>query len=227
MLTTEVLVNFDQAGRSRRTPGLVFSFLGAHSGSRTSAVIEDLCRTFSDSLRVSALLARFDNSDYSPWRATDAPRRLDGHTWGAFLTKGDGFDELDACEVHPRQLRPVLDYASRRYGVICADLTGAKEQHRLEALRSSESIFVVSGSGAGSLEMVREKREWLRSIDMDERCGLLLRPEPGGLSPMAAEELTGLPVSSLIDTREQVRSLAHWLCEAEPEVPAQAYAVAG
>jgi hypothetical protein len=229
MYPTEALVHYEQAGgrdsEGPRAPGLIFSFLAAHGGSRAGAVIADLCRTMSEGLGVAVLLARFDDSDYSPWRAAEAPRRLDGHTWGAFVSRRGSYDELHAREVHPRQLRPVLEHASRMYQVVCADLTGSKEQHRLEVLRSSESIFVVTGSGTGSLEIVREKRDWLRSIDLAERCGLLLRAEPEGVGPAAAEEITGLPVSGLIGTTEQLRSLAALL--SEPEVPAKCYALAG
>lgn len=190
-------------------------------------MVRQLCRTLAEGLGLRVLLAQFDTPNfelgkYSVWRAEEAPHRLDGHTWGAFVVEGEWCDELDAREVHPRQLRGVLDYAAAHYPIVCADLTGAKDAHSVEVLRSSESIFVVSGAGSASLDIVREKAAWLRSIDLAERCGLLLRPEAGGASPADAEARTGLPVSSLIETGEDLRHMADWLggewMRSEPEI---------
>jgi hypothetical protein len=44
-----------------------------------------------------------------------------------------------------------------------------------------------------------------------ERAGLLLAGEPGGSGPVEAEEITGVPVCSLIDTEKQLQRLAGWL----------------
>ena len=123
----------------------------------------------------------------------------------------------------------MLDHARRTYGVICADLTHAKNAHALEILRASDAVFIVSSSDRASLEAVREKLEWLRSIDLEESCGLLLERVPGGASICEAEELTGLPVCSLLDDASQRAQLAGWLAanarsdKAEPDH----YALAG
>ena len=218
MSRAEVFSDVKQAGAQNLSEcsGLIFSFLPAHGGSKASELIRELCRTVAEDLDLRVLLAQFDAPDsesgaYSVWRTADAPRRLDGHTWGAFVASGECGDELDAREVHPRQLRGVLKYAASHYHLVCADLTGAKEVHATEVLRSSESIFVVSGSGAGSLEIVREKAAWLRSINLESRCGLLLRTEEGGASPAEAEARTGLRVAGLIESGPDLRHLAQWL----------------
>lgn len=179
-------------------------------------LIRGLCRTLARDLDLRVLLARFDSPDCdggacSVWRTQDAPRRLDGHTWGAFVASGEWGDELDAREVHPRHLRGVLKYAASHYHVVCADLTNAKESHAVDVLRSSESMFVVSGTGDASIELVREKAKWLRSIDLEGRCGLLLRTEAGGASPAQAEARTGLRVAGLIESGPDLYQLAHWL----------------
>jgi hypothetical protein len=224
MSQTEVLFDVNQAGAQNlsQCSGLIFSFLPAHGGSKATEMIRGLCRTVAKDLELRVLLAQFDAPDAesgrcSVWRTADAPRRLDGHTWGAFVASGECGDELDAREVHPRQLRGVLEYAASHYHLVCADLTGAKEAHATEVLRSSESIFVVSGSGAGSLEIVREKAAWLRSIDLAARCVLLLRTEAGGASPAEAEARTGLRVAGLIESGPDLRHLAQWLGSGEEE----------
>lgn len=204
--------------------GPIYSFVSAHGGSRAGVVAEQLSRTLSEVPGFSALLAGFAAREYSLWNPADSPRRLDGVTWGAFLFDSRGIEVLDAREVYPRQLKRVLEYAQQKYKIICADVTGAKEAHSLETLRSSECIFIVSHSDRASLEMAREKREWLQSIDLADQCGLLLDRVPGGLSVDMAEEITGLPMCSLVDRAEYIERLAGWLVAEEAYSAEPAYA---
>ena len=176
------------------------------------------------------LLADFDRRAYSVWSATEPPRRLDGQTWGAFVSEVDGTQVLNAREVPPRQLTRLLDYARSHFAIVCADLTGAQESHALSVLRASDGIFVVAGTDGASIEGIREKMEWLRSIDLGERCGLLMEHTPHGVSASEAEDLTGTPVCSLIETAGQIHQLAKWLASnsssaAGSEIDAE-YAVA-
>jgi hypothetical protein len=157
------------------------------------------------------LLADFDRRAYSVWSTTEPPRRLDGRTWGAFVSEVDGAEVLNAREVHPRQLPALLDYARAHFPIVCADLTGAQSAHALSVLKQSDGIFLVSGSDGPSIQGIREKMEWLRSIDLGERCGILLEHTPHGVSAVEAEELTGTPVCSLIENAHQIEQLATWL----------------
>jgi Flp pilus assembly CpaE family ATPase len=215
-----------------RAPGTIVSLVPAHGDSRVGAVAEQLSRTLTEGLGVSVLLADFDTSGYplwtSMWTSTEAPRRLDGRTWGAFVTQVDGLDILDARETHPRQLGRLLDHARQKYSTICANLTGAREPHALEVLRVSDAIFLVTDSGRASMEGVREKAEWLRSIDLSDRVGLLVRRSPGGPAADEIEDITGLPVCSLIETDVQMAQFARWLASnaSVPENDA-VYALAG
>lgn len=202
-------------GRVELPLGPIYSFLPAHGGSRAGSVAEQLSRTLTDVSGFSVLLAGFAAREYSLWNPADSPRRLDGHTWGAFVFDSQGLEVLDAREVYPRQLKKVLEYAQQKYRIVCADITDAKESHSLEALRASECIFIVSQSDRASLEMAREKREWLQSIDMGEQCGLLLDRVPGGVSVSEAEEISGLPMCSLVDRHEYIERLAGWLVAEE------------
>jgi hypothetical protein len=195
--------------------GPIYSFVPARGGSRAGVVAEQLSRTLTEVTGSSVLLAGFAAREYSLWNPADSPRRLDGHTWGAFVFESRGLDVLDAREVYPRQLGRVLEYAQQKYKVVCADMTEAKESHSLETLKASECIFIVSHSDRASLEMAREKREWLQSIDLSEQCGLLLDRVPGGVSSEQAEDITGLPMCSLVDRGEYVERLAGWLVAEE------------
>jgi Flp pilus assembly CpaE family ATPase len=215
-----------------RAPGTIVSLVPAHGDSRVGAVAKQLSRTLTEDLGISVLLADFDTQGYPPWTSmwtsTEAPRRLDGHTWGAFVTQVDGLDILDARETHPRQLGRLLDQARQKYSAICADLTGARYQHALEVLRVSDAIFLVTDSNHASMEGVREKADWLRSIDMSDRVGLLVRRSPGGPRADEIEDITGLPVCSLIETDAQMTQFARWLAShnSAQEIDA-AYSLAG
>lgn len=211
-------------------PGSIFCFLPAHGDSRAGAVAKQLSRTLSDGLGVTVLLAEFGRRGYPLWSGPEAPRRLDGRTWGAFVSDTEGLTILDAREIHPRQMRGVLDYARAHYHIVCADLTDASEVHAGEVLRAADGIFLVSESDPASVEGVREKSEWLRSIDLGEQCALLLRRSAKGAGARDMEELTGLPVCSLIENAEQIRQLATWLAAdtlARAEHPPEKLALAG
>jgi hypothetical protein len=214
-----------EADRVELSLGPVYSFVPAHGGSRAGVVAEQLSRALSEVPGFSVLLAGFAAREYSLWSPADSPRRLDGQTWGAFVFESMGIDVLDAREVYPLQLRRVLEFARRKYKIVCADVTGAKESHSLETVRASECIFVVSASDRASLEMAREKRDWLHSMDLSDQCGLLLERVPGGLTSEQAEEITGLPMCSLIDRGEYIERLAGCLAAEESYSSEDVYAL--
>jgi Flp pilus assembly CpaE family ATPase len=196
--------------------GSVFSFLPANGASKAGAVAQQLSRTLTEGFGIAVLLASFDTrtrSKFSP--PMETPRRLDGRSWTAFVSKFDGeadeIDVLDACDAHPRQLRPVLENVRGSYGIVCADLTGAKPAHVLETLRASDAIFLAGSCDPASLEALEEKIDWLRSVDLDRNCCLLLERSRNSREIEEVEELTGLPVCSLVENDRQVEQLAAWL----------------
>src|SRR5712664_4589216 len=109
------LRDYAERDRVELSLGPIYSFLPAHGGSRAGAVAEQLSRTLAEVPGFSVLLAGFAAREYSLWNPADSPRRLDGHTWGAFVFESGGIEVLDAREVYPRQLSRVLEYAQRKY----------------------------------------------------------------------------------------------------------------
>jgi hypothetical protein len=205
--------------------GPIYSFVPADGASPASAVAGQLSRVLSKEFGQSVLLAEFDAPAHSEWHG-EAPRRLDGRTWGAFLFESNGHDVLDAREVNPRQLESVLDYAREHYALVCADLSGAREAHAVEVLRQSDAVFVVGATDAASIEMVRDKADWLRSLDLEDRCGLLLWRTPQGASALEAEDLTGLPVCGIVtEGGVQVEQFAAWLASHRESVSRSLVAV--
>jgi hypothetical protein len=201
----------DRGMNEPRSSGPVYAFLPAHLESPAADVARDLSRSLSERFGLSVLLADFYARGFPLWGTPEAPQRLDGHSWGAFITPGETFDTLEAREAHPREIRRLLDVASRRYTVTCADLTQAKEVVALEVLRRSDAIFLVSTSDLASVNLVQFKVAWLQSLELEQNCGLILLRVPGGVSAPAAEELTGLPVCALLDDDTNVDHFAAWV----------------
>jgi hypothetical protein len=192
------------------TPGQVYAFVPAHSGSAAGTVQEHLGRAWSEELGLAVLLTGLSASGSSPWRATQDRRRLEG-IWGAFVQNEGKLNRLDVREVRTADVERVLKIAAHRYDVVCADLTGAHTEFAREVLGAAHSIFLVSDSDRASLEQIREKMDWLGSIQLAARCVLLLRRVPGGLRPDLAEDLAGAPVCGLAETAHQIARLAEWL----------------
>jgi hypothetical protein len=88
------------------------------------------------------------------------------------------------------------------------------------ALDASEAIFIVADSSRGSLNSAREKISGLRSADLLERCALLLYRVPGGVTISEAEDITGLPLCSLVETEYQIAQLGRWLLANAPQAGA-------
>jgi len=191
--------------------GLVYTVMPAHGGSNADSVARQLSHELSEGYGLSVLLADFCARGFPLWGSGEAPQRLDGRTWGAFLRSQSGFDTLEAREVHPSNIRRLLEHARGRYHITCADLSEAKEYSALEALRSSDGIFLVTNSDPSSIELAKYRAAWLRSMDLDEHSALLLNRVPAGVSATEAEDRTGLPVCSVMDDSDQLGRLAGWL----------------
>jgi len=207
-------------------PGSVFAFLPAHSGSRASAVAQQLSRTLSEGIGLTVLLADFERSAYSVWNAAETPERLGERVWRSFVSQVDSIQVLHAREIRPRQLRRLVDYARQHVHIVCADLSAAPQVQAIEILRAADAIFFVAGSDDASIEGVQEKMNWLRSSvfpkrDTADRCALLLEHTPNGASAVAVEDRTGVPVCGLVENPAQIAQLATWLAASALDQPGE------
>lgn len=173
----------------------------------------------------AVLFIDFQRRGYPLWH-DESPRRFDGRTWGAFRIDCGGLEVLAAVDVNPRELAPLLCRARENYSIICADLSEAAPPQCSRALGASEAIFLVSGDARRSLEGVCEKMEWLKSLECEDHCALLLSHESGAVSAADAEEITGVPVCGYVDGAAQIAQLGRWLAAnvglPEPRVAAVA-----
>ena len=198
--------------KDSRIRGPVFSFVPAHGESRAGAVAEQLSRTLTEGLGDAVLLADFRSHPHPVWFEDEAVQPSGAAACGAIVTERDGIDVLEAPDVNPRELAPLLQNTRENYVITCVDLTGAREDQTQEVLRVSEAIFIVAGSARASLEGVRETLASIQGIeDVGDRCALLLLRDSGGVNAADAEEITGLPLCSLVDSPEHIAQFARWL----------------
>jgi hypothetical protein len=210
----------------QRTPvdptGPVYAFVPAHGDSKVGAVQELLGRTWSEDFGLAVLLVDFESRGGTGLEVTSHSRvsrtgRLDRRSGS-----GPNGTSADGKAMHRRDLRRMLEHATQRYQVVCADLTHATDECSLLVLSRAHSIFLVSDSDPVSLGMIRDKMHHFRSLGLEDRCALLLRRTPGGLRPDVAEELAGAPVCGLVETSEQMARLARWLAAPQPDLAATA-----
>jgi len=193
----------------------VYAIVPAHAGSNAESVARQLSRELSEGFRLSVLLADFCSHGFPLWGLERPKPRLDGRTWGGFVTRGQTFDMLEAREADPRNISRLLDHARARYQVTCADLSEAGEAAAFEVMRQAEGIFLVADSDSESIELASHRAGWFRSMNLEDRAGLLLNRVRGGMDGAEAETRTGLPVCAVLDGSRGLNQLAQWLARTE------------
>jgi len=131
----------------------------------------------------------FDTKDtYTLGELIESGVKLDGTYWPRFVTRVDALDVIIGGRTNPRRplmpvhLRPIIEYATERYSVICADLTGNWEAFALEVLRQSAGIFLVCCTDLCSVRLAQERMRLLEQFDLGKRVGILVNRFPDRLS---------------------------------------------
>jgi len=208
---------------ARRNPHKVHkhlcAFLPSRAGSGTSTLACHLARTLATEHRGQVLLADFDlissslryflnlNAGATIRDVAETIDCMDSRQWQECVVRMDRLDVLNAGQFNPRRplrtetVARLLSYAATHYNVMFADLSGNMETYSLEVLRSSGAIFVVTQPDALSLGAARDKADFLDSLGLKSRAGLLVRQPPNATLPPSAqlERYCGLPVSGVFD----------------------------
>ena len=104
-----------------------------------------------------------------------------------------------------------------RCSIICVDLSDADAAEASEAIRVSETVFLVSTTDPASVEDACAHAAWLRYVmrpsERDDACGLLLVPTPGGIPEVEAEHRIGLPMCGVFRSAEHTAQLARWIAQ--------------
>lgn len=193
----------------------VFAFLPAKAGSGTTTIAVNTSLALSRMPNSNVLLADLDlnsglvgfmmllnQTQYSIVDAAENALEMDENLWPKIISNKDGLDVLPVGKMRPgfrieaTQIRHILSYARRHYSSIMVDLSGMMERYSMEVLHEAKRVFLVTTAELPSLHLCREKLEFLRSQDLENRVSILLNrsQKRGQISVPEMEKLFGMPV---------------------------------
>ncbi len=154
--------------------------------------------------------------------AAEHSDHLDEVLWPKLVHPVGNLDILPSGEVRPGfriesgQIRYLLEFARRNYRVICVDLSGLFERFSVELMQESKRIFMVCTPELPSLHLARQRLEFLRSVELEDRVSLLLnRAQKRSLIPTAEiEKMIGLPIA--MELPNDYRGVHRAFTEARP-----------
>ncbi len=198
----------------QKTTDQIFSFLPSKAGVGTSTIATNAANAFSKLPDQNVLLSDFDlNSGMlrfmlkldNNYCITDAAQRsidMDEGLWPDLVTHFGKLDVLHAGKLNPSvriegsQIRSLIEFMRRNYTSLFFDLSGNLERYSIEIMQESRKVFLVCTPEIPSLHLAREKYQYLKGLDLEDRVVVLLnrcqkRPM---ISPEQIENLLGLPV---------------------------------
>jgi pilus assembly protein CpaE len=105
---------------------------------------------------------------------------MDLNMWPQLIVKRDRVDILHSGSANPQtyldpgHIQHLLDFARRNYEALCFDLSGNMEQHSIRVMEDSRRIFLVCTPEVASLQLAKERLNYLESIGLSKRVGILL-----------------------------------------------------
>ncbi|HVX66670.1 MAG TPA: hypothetical protein VHA11_08720 [Bryobacteraceae bacterium] len=215
----------------------VITFLPAKPGVGCSTVALNTSVALAEEPSARVLLADFDlncgmlafllrlESGHSLIDAAEHAAQLDEELWPKLVSKAGALDVLPAgpmrpgFRIEPPAMRYLLDFTRRNYTVVCADLSGLMERFSVELMQESKRIFLVTTAELPALHLARQKLEYLRSLDLEDRVSLVHnRAQKHALvSSSEIEKIIGLPVT--MEIPNDYRGVHKALSEAKPIDP--------
>lgn len=219
------------------TTDLLYSFLPAKPGVGCSTVALNTAVALARLPDTHALLADFDlncgmigfllhlQRAGSIVDAAEHSDHLDDVLWPRLVHSVGNLDILPSGQMRPGfriesgQIRYLLEFARRNYKVICVDLSGLLERFSVELMQESKRIFMVCTPELPSLHLARQRLEFLRGIELEDRVSLLLnRAQKRSLIPAAEiEKMIGLPIA--LELPNDYRGVHRAFTEARPVDP--------
>jgi pilus assembly protein CpaE len=212
----------------------LIAFLPAKPGVGCSTVALNTSVALAALSNTKVLLADFDlncgiiafllhlEADRSLLDAAEHAPQLDEELWPKLVSRVGGLDVLPAGPMRPGfrielpAVRYLLDFARRNYDVICADLSGLMERYSVELMQEAKRIFLVCTPELPSLHLARQKLEYLRSLDLENRVSLLLNRanKRALISSADIEKIIGLPVQ--LEIPNDYRGVHKAMSDAKP-----------
>jgi pilus assembly protein CpaE len=196
----------------------IYSFLPAKPGVGATTLALNTCAALGREngsallvdLDLSCGMIRFLLRVAGEYSIVDAARRageLDEALWPQLVAQRHGLDVLDSgpmnphASLKPEDLQVILNFARRRYGAICLDLSGNMEQYAVAAMEDSRQIFLVCTPEPASLQLAKEKLAFLKSRRLDSRVAVLLNRlnQHHAYPALHFEELLEVPVLRSFD----------------------------
>ncbi len=192
----------------------MFTFLPSKPGVGCSTVALNMAVAMSELSDTRTLLADFDlacgaigfslhiEADRCIVHAAEHASELDEELWPRLVVNRGNLDVIPSggirpgFRIDPAQIRYITAFARRNYDVICADVSGLMERYSIELMQESKCIFLVCTPELPSVYLARQKVEFLRTLDLEDRIRILLnRAQKHSLvSEREIEQVTGLRV---------------------------------
>jgi pilus assembly protein CpaE len=192
----------------------IFSFLPSQAGVGASTLVLNVAAALAREPKARVLLSDFDmnsgmmrfllklQNSYSVLDAVEHSSAMDEHLWPQLVTTIGNLDVLHAGQINPSlridptQIRNLVQFMRRNYTALCFDLSGNLERYSLEIMQESKRVLLVCTPEIPSLHLAREKLQYLRSVDLEPRCAILLnrvsKKPLFGAAQVA--EIVGVPV---------------------------------
>ena len=192
----------------------LFSFLPSKAGVGASTLALNVSAALARRPDARVLLSDFDlnsgmmrfllklQNDFSVLDAVERSGSMDENLWPQLVTSIQRMDVLHAGRVNPSlriegpQIRNLIQFMRRNYDALCFDLSGNLERYSLDIMHESMRVLLVCTPEIPSLHLAREKLQFLKSVDLDNRVGVVLNRvhKKPVFSKAQVEEILGVRV---------------------------------
>jgi pilus assembly protein CpaE len=192
----------------------IFSFLPSKAGVGASTLALNVSAALARRPEFRVLLSDFDlnsgmvrfllklKNEFSVLDAVERSNSMDENLWPQLVTSIHRMNVLHAGRVNPSiriegtQVRNLIHFMRTNYDALCFDLSGNLERYSLDIMHESRRILLVCTPEIPSLHLAREKLQFLKTVDLDKRVGVVLNrvPKKPVLGKAQVEEILGVPV---------------------------------
>lgn len=193
----------------------MFAFLPSKPGVGASTVALNTSVAMANQTDGKVLLADFDlncgmvgfllhlDESRSVVDAAEHASHMDEELWPKLVQSVNNLDILPSgrarpdFRIEPAHIRYLVEFARRNYKIVSVDLSGLLEKYSVELMHESKKVFLVTTPELPALHLAREKMEFMRSVQLDERVSLILnRSQKRGLvTKEEIEKIIGVPVA--------------------------------
>jgi len=200
--------------RPRAVSGRIHAFLPAKPGDGASLTAVNTALATARSAGDGVLLADLDlNVGMSAFHLNLAHRHamrqalthageLDDDLWSDIVARVGPLDVLPSGPIEPmptaagERVSRLLEWLRARYGQVCVDLSGSMEDFNLNVFHAARRIVLVCTPTVASVYHAREKLQFLRREELEDRVAIVLNRWSKGaaMTMQSIEELLGLPI---------------------------------